>query len=176
LLATPDGDRIQETKEKALLIQSMTTTEARIDSQTITKLGPKEYAAMYALEKAIKESDLDRKLVEMIKVRVSQINRCAFCLNMHTAEAREAGWTDRELHLLPAWRETTSFTPGERAVLDFAEHVTRIFEHHVPAPVFNALRESFTEEQILHLTWAVIAINSWNRLMITFTVPPAEKR
>jgi alkylhydroperoxidase family enzyme len=64
---------------------------------------------------------------------------------------------------------------GRASLLDFAEHVTRIFEHHVPAPVLNALRESFTEEQILHLTWAVIAINSWNRL-ITFTVPPAEKR
>ena len=153
-----------------------TTTEARIDSQTITKLAPKEYAALYALEKAIKESGLDRKLVEMVKVRVSQINGCAFCLNMHAVEARAAGWTDRELHLLPAWRETPSFTPSERAVLDFAEHVTRISEHHVPAPVFNALRESFTEEQIVHLTWAVIAINSWNRLMISFTVPPAEEK
>jgi AhpD family alkylhydroperoxidase len=159
------------------LIQNMTTTtEARIDSQTITKLGPKEYAAMYALEKAIKESGLDRKVVEMVKVRVSQINGCAFCLNMHAEGARAAGWTDRELHLLPAWRETPSFTPSERAVLDFAEHVTRISEHHVPAPVFNALRESFTEEQIVHLIWAVIVINSWNRLMITFTVPPAEEK
>ena len=72
--------------------------------------------------------------------------------------------------------ETPSFTPGERAVLDFAEHVTRIFEHHVPAAVFNALRESFTEEQILQLSWAVIAINSWNRLMITFRVPPAGQK
>jgi len=154
----------------------MTTTEARIDSQTITKLGPKEYAAMHPLEKAIKESGLDRKLIELIKVRVSQINGCAFCLNMHTAGARAAGWTDRELHLLPAWRETPSFTASERAVLDFAEHVTRISEQHVPAPVYNALRESFTEEQTLHLTWAVIAINSWNRLMITFAVPPAEEK
>jgi alkylhydroperoxidase family enzyme len=77
---------------------------------------------------------------------------------------------------LPAWRETPSFKPAERAVLDFAEHVTRISEHHVPAPVFNTLREWFTEEQIVRLTWAVIAINSWNRLMITFTVPPAEEK
>jgi AhpD family alkylhydroperoxidase len=131
---------------------------------------------MFALEKAIKESGLDRKLVEMVKVRVSQINGCAFCLNMHAQGARAAGWTDRELHLLAAWRETPSFTPAERAVLDFAEHVTRISEHHVPAAVFDALRESFTDEQVLHLTWTVIAINSWNRLMITFTVPPAEEK
>lgn len=149
---------------------------ARIDDATIKKLGAKEYAAMVALEKAINESGLDAKLREMIKVRVSQINGCAYCLGYHIPEARAAGWSDNELHQLPAWRETPSFTKEERAVLEFAEHVTRISEHHVPAPVYNTLRESFTEDQIVHLTYAVMVINSWNRLMITFTVPPTEKK
>jgi AhpD family alkylhydroperoxidase len=131
---------------------------------------------MYALEKALAESGLEPRLREMIKLRVSQINGCAFCLGLHVQKARAAGLTDREIHLLNAWRETPTFTLAERAALDFAEHVTLIPRHHVPAPVYDAVRESFTAEQIIQLTFVVMVINSWNRLMITFTVPPQEEQ
>jgi AhpD family alkylhydroperoxidase len=156
-----------------VLISSMQNqTGARIPWETLQKLAPAEIGGLYAIEKALAESGLEARLREIIKVRASQINGCAYCLGFHVPKARAAGLTDNEIHLLNAWRETPSFTAVERAVIEFTEHVTRISELHAPAHVYEALQSFFTPEQIVKITCAVIVINSWNRLMITFTVPP----
>jgi AhpD family alkylhydroperoxidase len=157
------------------LVPLMTNqTSARQGYETLQKDGRTEMDALYAIEKALAESDLDPRLREIIKLRASQINGCAFCIGFHVPKARAVGLTDNEVHLLNAWRETPSFTPAERAVIEFTEHVTRISDHHVPAHVYEALQAFFTPEQIVKITFAVIVINSWNRLMITFTVPPPQ--
>jgi AhpD family alkylhydroperoxidase len=147
----------------------------RIDFEQFQKLAPKEYAGMYTILKGIKDSGLNPKIMELINVRASQINGCAFCLGYHIKDAVAAGWTERELLLMNAWREVPSFTKEERVVLDYVEHVTRIYEKHVPEPVYHALSEFFSPEQIVHLTYAITVINSWNRLMIAFEVPPLGK-
>jgi AhpD family alkylhydroperoxidase len=147
-------------------------TGARIPYDTLQKLASAEIDGLYAIEKALAGSGLKARLREIIKVRASQINGCAYCLGFHVPKARAAGLTDDEIHLLNAWRETPSFTAAERAVIEFTEHLTLVSEHHVPGYVYEALQPFFTPEQIVKITFAVIVINGWNRLMITFTVPP----
>ena len=155
-----------------LVVRMTTQTSARLDFETLQKFTPAEVSGLYAIEKALAESNLEPQLREIIKLRASQINGCAFCLAFHLPKARAAGLTDNDIHLLNAWRETPWFSPAERAVLEFTEHVTRISEHHVPVPVYEALQQFYTPEQFAKITFAVVVINSWNRLMITLEVPP----
>ena len=141
----------------------------RID---VTKVSPAAYQAVAALQAYVDQSGLDAKLRELIKIRVSQINGCAFCLAMHTRDARKLGETDERMHLLNAWREAPLYSARERAGLAWAEAITLVTEGHVPDEVFETVRKQFSEKEIVDLTAAAVAINTWNRLAIAFRVPP----
>lgn len=144
--------------------------EARIDAM---KAAPAAYKAMLGLETYIrKESRLEPSLLELVKMRASQINGCAFCIDMHSKDARAAGETEQRLYALDAWRETPFFTDRERAALAWTEAVTRITEGHVPDDVYQQARQRFSDEELVNLTLAVVAINGWNRLAIAFRAVP----
>jgi len=114
------------------------------------------------------ESHLDKRLLELIKIRASQINGCAYCIDMHTKDARAAGETEQRIYALNAWRETPFFTERERAALEYAEALTRVAETHLPDDVRARVATQFSEEEIVALTFGVVVINSWNRLSISF--------
>ena len=137
---------------------------------------PEIYKAMANLgaevEKAAANAGLDQKLLELVKTRASQINGCAFCLDMHTHDALELGESPRRLFVLDAWRETDFFTEQERAALALTEAMTRMSEHgDVPDDVYAEATRVFSEEQYRVVAWAVIVINSWNRMAITSHSP-----
>jgi AhpD family alkylhydroperoxidase len=134
------------------------------------KAAPEALAAMLGLEKYVRGCGLEQPLLELVKTRVSQINGCAYCLDMHTKDARAAGETEQRLYLLPAWRETDFYTPRERAALGWAEAVTKLTDQDVPDAVYEEARRHFDEKALVDLTLAVIAINGWNRLSIPFRV------
>jgi len=132
------------------------------------KVAPAASRAMYALQKYTDECGLEHSLLELVKTRASQINGCAYCIDMHTKDARARGESEQRLYALSAWHETPFFTDRERAALAWTEAVTRISETHVPDEVFAEARQHFTEVELVNLTMAVIAINGWNRLAISF--------
>ena len=143
--------------------------QQRID---VTHASPAAYKAVAALQTYVDQSQLDAKLRELIKIRASQINGCAFCLAMHTRDARKLGETDERMHLLNAWREASIYTPHEQAALAWTEAVTRITNGHVPDEVYEQVRKQFSDKEIVDLTAAVVAINTWNRIAIAFRTPP----
>ena len=143
--------------------------QQRID---VTKVSPAVYQAAAALQTYVDQSGLDAKLRELIKIRASQINGCAFCLAMHTRDARKIGETDERMHLLAAWREAPVYSARERAALAWVEAITLVTQGHVPDEAFEAVRKQFSEKEIVDLTAAAVAINIWNRLAIAFRVPP----
>ena len=124
--------------------------------------------AMLGLEKQVEASGLEPGLMELVKVRVSQMNGCAYCIDMHTKDARARGETEQRLYALDAWREAPFFSERERAALAWAEAVTRVADTHVPDEVYEEVRGQFEEPELVALTFAVITINSWNRLSISF--------
>jgi AhpD family alkylhydroperoxidase len=124
--------------------------------------------AMYKLQEFSEGSGLERPLLELVKTRVSQINGCAFCIDMHTKDARAAGETEQRLYGLSAWRESPYYSERERAALEWAEVVTLISQTHASDEEYEAARAQFSEEELVKLTMAVIAINGWNRLAIAF--------
>jgi AhpD family alkylhydroperoxidase len=130
-----------------------------------------------ALQEAIYATGLDKRIVTLIQVRVSQVNGCAYCLHMHVREAKRLGESDARLHLLSAWRESTLFSAKERAVLAWAEALTRIAEHGAPADaLFDALKPYFSDKEIAGITSAISMINFWNRQAIgSAAVSPHEK-
>jgi AhpD family alkylhydroperoxidase len=133
--------------------------------------------AMMGLEGYVRRSGLDHSLLELIKTRVSQINRCAYCIDMHTKDARAEGETEQRLYALSAWRETPFFSARERAALEWAEELTLISENDVPDELYERVREQFSEDELVKLSLAVIAINGWNRLAIPFrSVPGSYQR
>ena len=132
------------------------------------RVSPRAYQAMNGLQQYVNESGLEHSLLELVKMRASQINGCAFCLDMHSKDARAAGETEQRLYLLDAWREVDLYTDRERAALQWAEAVTRVSEGHVPDEAFAAARAHFSEQELVDLTMAVVAINGWNRLAIAF--------
>ena len=136
------------------------------------KLSPGGYKAMLGLEMCLNHSGLEKKLLHMIKLRVSQINGCAFCLDMHWKDLQAEGETEQRMYSLDAWRETDYYTDRERAALAWAEAVTDITDGHVPDEVYEATRQHFGEQEVADLTLAVVAINGWNRLSIAFRVVP----
>lgn len=125
------------------------------------------YEAMLGLEKYLTESVLDKKLYELIKTRASQINGCAYCINMHVRDAVKEGETTQRLFLLDAWRETDLYTEKERAVLALTEAMTLITKGHVPDEVYNEAALHLTEKELAAVIMAVVAINGWNRIAIT---------
>jgi AhpD family alkylhydroperoxidase len=143
---------------------------ARIDAK---RINPDAYKAMRGLQAYVDASGLDRHLQELVKIRASQINGCAFCLHMHLRDARKAGESQERLDLVSAWREAPVFSARERAALAWTEAVTLLADSHVPDDVYAAARAEFSEPELVDLTMAVVAINGWNRLMVAFRIPPA---
>lgn len=136
------------------------------------EVAPDALTAMLGLEKYMVASGLEHSLYELIKTRASQINGCAYCLDMHTKDARKAGETEQRLYALNAWRETPFYTERERAALEWTEALTLISENDVPDLLYNTVHKHFNEKEMVALTMAVIVINGWNRLAISFhTVP-----
>jgi len=129
---------------------------------------PKGYQAMLGLQTYVDSCGLDHSLLELVKTRASQINGCAYCIDMHTKDARALGESEQRLYLLSAWRESPGFTERERAALDWTEAVTMVAEGHVPDEVYERVKQQFTEEELVNLTLAIVAINGWNRLSIAF--------
>lgn len=138
------------------------------------KVAPAAMRGMVALQKVVNETGLDPILQELIKIRVSQINGCAYCIDMHTKDARALGETEQRIYALNAWRETPFFTDRERAALLWTESVTRISEGHVPDAVYQQALTQFNEAELVHLTLAVVTINSWNRIAIAFRSVPGS--
>ena len=138
------------------------------------KTEPAALQAMMGLETYVRNSDLDHSLLELIKVRASQINRCAFCIDMHTKDARHAGETEQRLYALNAWTETSFFTPQERAALTFTEAVTQLGEQGVPDAVYADVSYYFSPEQVTQLLMAIVAINAWNRISIATRAIPGR--
>jgi AhpD family alkylhydroperoxidase len=128
--------------------------------------------AMSAIDRYVRQSGLEPALVELVKMRASQINGCAYCIDMHSKDARAAGETEQRLYALNAWRETPFFTDRERAALEWAEAVTLVSQTHVPDDVYALARKHFAETELVNLTLAVIAINAWNRVAISFRAVP----
>jgi AhpD family alkylhydroperoxidase len=127
--------------------------------------------AMYGLEGPLRNSGLEPALRELVKTRASQINGCAYCLDMHTKDARAQGESEQRLYALNAWRETSFYTDRERAALEWTEHLTLIAGRDVSDELYARVREQFSEEEIVHLTLAVVQINGWNRIAISFRPP-----
>ena len=138
------------------------------DRLELMSLGARQYAAMARFDVSI---ELDSTLRHLIKIRASQINGCAYCIDMHTKDARLMGESEQRIYALSAWRETPFFTDRERAALEWAETVTRVSETHVPDDVYERVRQQFSESELVALTFAVVAINAWNRLAISFRAP-----
>ncbi len=135
---------------------------------------PRAMQAMLALEKASRAQGLEHSLLELVKTRASQINRCAFCLDMHTRDARAAGETEERLHMLAAWEEATCYTPRERAALGWVDALTRLAETGAPAAAYDAMAAQFTPEEQVALTLAIVTINGWNRFAVGFRAEPAR--
>ena len=132
------------------------------------KAAPELMKAMMALEEAVAHSGLEASLIELVKTRASQINGCAFCLHMHTRDARARGETEERLYLLDAWRESPLYTERERAALAWTEAVTLVSQTHVPDSVYDQVRKHFDEAELVKLTMLLVAINGWNRIAISF--------
>lgn len=131
-------------------------------------VAPDLMQGMVALERTVKGASLEDSLYELVKIRVSQINQCAYCLHMHTAEARAAGESEVRLYLLSAWRESSLYTPRERAALAWAEALTLIARNGAPDADYEALAAQFTERERVALTLLITTINAWNRIAIGF--------
>ena len=140
--------------------------QARLEAQ---KVSPAAYQAMRGLEMFVrKQSKLEPALLHLVKMRASQINGCAYCLDMHSKDARAEGETEQRLYALSAWEETPFFTDRERVALALTEAITLVGEGHVPDAVYEKAKESFSDEELVNLTLAIITINGWNRLAIAF--------
>src|SRR6266481_6747094 len=146
--------------------------QSRLEAQ---KASPAAYHAMLALEMFVrKSSKLEPSLIELVKMRASQINGCAYCIDMHSKDARAEGESEQRLYALDAWRETPFFTDRERAALAWTEAVTLVADGHVPDAVYEEARQRFSDEELVNLTMAVATINGWNRLSIAFRAVPGE--
>src|SRR5215510_13299500 len=147
--------------------------EARLEYR---KFNQEPYQAMLALEKYLANCGLDHKFIHLLKLRASQINGCAFCIDMHSLDARAAGETEQRLYALNAWRETPFFTDRERAGLAWIEAVTLVAQTHVPDEVYEEAVAHFTEKEIVDLTYLAMTINAWNRLAVATRALPGRYR
>src|SRR5579864_6850281 len=144
--------------------------EPRIDYHKLATSGAAR--AMYALGEFVQNCGLEHKLLELVKMRASQINGCAFCLDMHSKDARAQGETEQRLYALNAWRETPFYSDRQRAALAWTEALTLVSETPAPDDVYEEARRHFREAELVALTMAIVAINSWNRLAIGFRAVP----
>jgi AhpD family alkylhydroperoxidase len=136
------------------------------------KYAPQALHAIYALERHLSASPLGERLLHLIKVRASQINGCAYCIDMHYKDARALGETEQRLYQLDAWRETPFYSAHERAALEWTEALTLVAQTRVPDELYKSVRKEFSESELVDLTYAIMAINSWNRLLISFRAVP----
>jgi len=145
------------------------------------KASPAAVTAMLALQNYVNGCGLEHSLLELVKLRASQINGCAYCIDMHTKDARAAGESEQRLYLLSAWRESPQYSDRERAALQWTESVTLLSQTHVPDEDYEQARAHFSEEELVNLSMAIVAINGWNRLCVGFralpgTYQPARNR
>lgn len=138
------------------------------------RASPEVVNAMRGLERAVNQSGLEASLRELVKLRASQMNGCAYCIDMHTKDARAAGESEQRLYALNAWRETPFYTDRERAALEWTQTITNIADGHAPDDVFFRVRQYFNEGELVTLTLAIVAINGWNRLAIGFRAVPGS--
>ena len=144
----------------------------RVDYSAVA---PDGIAALRGLEAYVRGSELGATLLELVRTRASQMNGCAYCIDMHTKDARANGETEQRLYALPAWRETSFFSPRERAALQWTEALTRIAEHGaIDSFELDAARAQFNDKELVDLTLAVVAINGWNRLAVAFGSIPGS--
>ena len=147
---------------------SATDQRARVD---FARVDPEAYRAHSGLEDYVRGTGLEHALLELVRLRASYLNGCAYCVDMHTKDARVAGEREQRLYAVPVWRETPFFTPRERAALAWTDALTRIADEGVPDGVYAAARAEFDERALVALTMAVVAINGWNRLSVAFGTP-----
>jgi AhpD family alkylhydroperoxidase len=145
--------------------------KARID---LMHVSPGIIHAMLGLERQVQKAGLDSKLLDLVRMRASQINGCAYCLDMHSKDARANGETEQRLYALDAWRETPYYSPRERAALEWTEALTLVAESRVPDDVYERVREQFSEEELMHLSLAIVSINGWNRLNVAARTVPGD--
>jgi AhpD family alkylhydroperoxidase len=138
----------------------------------IANVSPEAYRAVAGVQRFVDNSSLEPALRELIKLRASQINGCAYCIDMHWKDARAHGESEQRLYSLDAWRETPFYTDRERAALALTESVTLVSRDQVPDEVYDQARAHFSEAEMVELLMAIVAINTWNRLAITFRTPP----
>jgi len=143
--------------------------KARID---VMRVSPGIIHAMLGLEKQVQKAGLDGKLLDLVRMRASQINGCAYCLDMHSKDARAGGETEQRLYGLDAWRETPYYSDRERAALEWTEALTLVADTHVPDEVYDQVRAQFSEDELAHLSLAIVAINGWNRLNVAARTVP----
>jgi AhpD family alkylhydroperoxidase len=146
-----------------------------------SKVAPGAVRAMYGLEKYLAQCSIEQPLRELVKLRVSQINGCAYCIDMHWKDARAAGETEQRLYGLVAWREAPYYSERERAAFAWTEELTLIADNHVADELYEQTRRQFSEQELVDLTLAVVTINAWNRIAISFrqepgTYQPASRR
>lgn len=144
-----------------------TTAEKRFDWH---RGAPQGLQAMLGLQTYVNKAGLEHSLLELVKMRASQINGCAYCLDMHLKDATAAGETPQRLYLLDAWRETKFYSARERAALAWTEALTLVTQGHVPDELYQSVRAHFSEQELANLSLAIVAINGWNRLCIAFRV------
>jgi AhpD family alkylhydroperoxidase len=145
--------------------------KARIDLMHVT---PGVIQSMLGLERQVRQGGLDHALLDLIRMRASQINGCAYCLEMHSTDARATGETEQRLYGLDAWRETPYYSARERAALEWTEALTLVSRTGVPDEVYERVREQFSEDELVHLSLAIVAINGWNRLNIAARTVPGN--
>lgn len=133
-----------------------------------SKTFPDAINGLLEIEKYVANSMLERSLYELVKIRASQLNGCAYCIDMHTKDARKAGETEQRLYALSAWRETSFYSQRERAALAWTEALTLISKHKLTDSLFEDTRKHFNENELMSLSMAIVAINGWNRLAISF--------
>ena len=152
-----------------------TSTEANKARLDYRSASPQAVRAMGALELASRKLGLEPALLELVKLRASQINGCAFCVDLHTRDARAAGETDERMHLVSVWHEAPVFTLRERAALAWTDALTRIADTHVPDDVYELAKSEFSDAELVNLTLAIVTINGWNRFAVSFRAVPAGK-
>ena len=144
------------------------TAQPRIDYK---KVAPDVIEAMQGLEECVykegRKAGLEKSILHLVKLRASQINGCAWCIDMHTKDARAEGETEQRLYLIPAWRDAPFFSERERAALAWTEAVTLVSQDHVPDQVYDYVRRQFTDKELVYLTLAIVAINGWNRFNVS---------
>jgi AhpD family alkylhydroperoxidase len=152
-------------------VEAKDIMKARIDLMHVT---PGVVQAMLGLERQVRQARLEHGLLDLVRMRASQINGCAYCLDMHGKDARANGETEQRLYGLAAWRETPYYSARERAALEWTEALTLVSETHVPDDVYERVRSQFSEDELVHLSLAIVAINGWNRLNVAARTVPGD--